>query len=76
MSLFEVPKTKKYPLGVRYSLICIDPATHKRVLMDNHHPKGPHVHFDDREVNYEFVSKDALFADFKKFVSDHMGVQL
>lgn len=76
MTLFEVPKTKNYPLGVRYSLICVDPSTSKRVLMDNHHPKGPHVHFDDKEVGYKFVSKDALFTDFKNLVLDHLGVQI
>ncbi len=76
MVLYEVPKTRKYPLGVRYSLICIEPKTERKILMDNHHPKGPHVHINDEEIDYEFVSDDKLFDDFERLVLDHMGVKL
>lgn len=74
--LYEVPKTKKYPLGVRYSLICIEPKTGTKILMDNHHPKGPHIHIDDIEIDYEFISDDKLFDDFEQLVLEHMGVKL
>ncbi|MCB0342506.1 MAG: hypothetical protein H6626_03120 [Pseudobdellovibrionaceae bacterium] len=74
--LYEVPKTKKYPLGVRYSLICIEPKSGHKVLMDNHHPKGPHLHIDDREIDYDFVTDEKLFDDFEQLVLEHMGVKL
>ena len=44
--------------------------------MDNHHPKGPHVHLDDRELHYDFVNDEKLFDDFEQLVLDHMGVKL
>jgi hypothetical protein len=45
MSIFEVSEPR-YPLGVKYRLICLDFIKGKRVLMDNHYPKGHHVHLD------------------------------
>jgi hypothetical protein len=47
LSIHEVPKSKKYPDGIKYGLIWMDLETESFVLMDNHHPKGPHVHVND-----------------------------
>jgi hypothetical protein len=33
--------------------------------MDNHHPKGPHIHIDDQELPYEFMNEKQLISDFK-----------
>ncbi len=76
MSLFEVNEKKRYPHGVKYGLICIDTKTDHKVLMDNHHPKGPHVHLNEKEISYEFKSPEKLIEDFKKLVLEHLGVKL
>ncbi len=61
----------RYPHGIKYSLIMIEPSTSKKVLMDNHHPKGPHVHLDEEEFDYEYTSDDKLIFDFKEYVFYH-----
>jgi hypothetical protein len=58
VQIFEVPKTAAYPLGYRYRLLCMDPITQARVLMDNHHPKGPHLHINDQEYGYAFLTPE------------------
>lgn len=76
MSLHEVSDKKRYPSNVKYGLICIDSKTGRKVLMDNHHPKGDHVHLDEKEISYEFTTPEALVIDFKKLVLEHFGVKL
>lgn len=44
--------------------------------MDNHHPKGHHIHIDNDEVSYSFESEEKLVADFKELASKHLGVKL
>jgi hypothetical protein len=44
--------------------------------MDNHHPKGPHIHINDDESDYEYISDDKLIEDFEKLVLQHLGVKL
>ena len=74
--LYEVEVTKKYPLGVKYRIICIDPKTKRKILLDNHHPKGPHIHIDDEELRHEYKNEDQLLNDFEHLVFVHMGVKL
>ncbi len=76
VSLYEVSDSKRYPYGVKYGLICVDTKNGRRVLMDNHHPKGDHVHLDENELPYDFQSVEKLNDDFKKFVLEHLGVKL
>ena len=76
LSIHEVGKSKNYPDGIKYGLICIDIKTGKKVLMDNHHPKGPHIHINDDESEYEYTSDDKLIEDFEKLVLQHLGVKL
>ncbi|MCM2278164.1 MAG: hypothetical protein NDJ89_08815 [Oligoflexia bacterium] len=72
----EVGKSERYPDGIKYGLICFDLKTGRKILMDNHHPKGPHIHIDDLEVSYVFVSDEKLIEDFKELVFEKMGVKL
>lgn len=44
--------------------------------MDNHHPKGHHLHLDNREMPYEFKDVPTLLSDFEKLVESHLGVKL
>lgn len=74
--IYEVATTQKYPDGVKYRLICVDQREERKILMDNHHPKGPHVHIDDKELAYTYISEDKLMEDFNKLILTHMGVRL
>ncbi len=76
MTIHQVPTSARYPFGIKYGLILIDTKTGAKVLMDNHHPKGPHVHVNDAEFAYDFVNEEKLVQDFKGVVFEQMGVQL
>ncbi len=72
----EVAVTAEYPDGVRYRMICKSLLTGRFVLMDNHHPKGHHVHVDDQESEYHFRGLEPLVDDFKELVLIHLGVNV
>ncbi len=78
IKIYQLPEKdwQRYPDKVKYSLICIDTKSKKKLLMDNHAPKGHHVHFGKTEKDYAFTSVENLFADFKKYVLDFMEVKL
>jgi hypothetical protein len=76
MTIHDVGKSTHYPDGVKYGLILIDLKTNHRVLMDNHHPKGAHLHINDQELPYTYENDDKLMDDFKRLVLDHMGMKL
>ena len=74
--IYAVDDLKKFPDGVKYSLILVDLKSGKKVLMDNHHPKSHHVHLGDKEFDYEFINGQRLIEDFKDFVYQYMGIKL
>jgi hypothetical protein len=76
LSIYEVGKSAKYPDGIKYGLICKDLKTGDFVLLDNHHPKGPHVHINEREFSYEYFDDERLIDDFKMLVLKELGVKL
>jgi len=76
MTIHDVGRSDRYPDGIKYGLLLLDLKTGRRVLMDNHHPKGPHMHLDDAELPYEYKSDDKLIEDFKAIVLEHMGVAI
>ena len=76
ISLFEIDDRKRYPNGVKYAVICVDTKTGDKVLMDNHHPKGDHIHFNERQIAYQFESPEKLIEDFKQLVLRELGVKL
>lgn len=76
LSIHEVGKSKSYPDGIKYGLICVDLKSKRKVLMDNHHPKGPHIHINELELDYEYVNDETLIEDFKKIVLKELGVKL
>ena len=76
LEIHEVRRTKAQPLGLKYRMICIDLTTGARVLMDNHQPKGPHVHIDNQEAPYRFVDEEQLIMDFKEIIFTRMGITL
>lgn len=76
LSIHELEVSTKYSDGIKYGLICKNFETGEFVLMDNHHPKGPHVHINDVEVDYHYESDNQLIEDFKKLVLRELGVKL
>lgn len=76
LSIHEVGKSAKYPDGVKYGLICKDLKNGRFVLMDNHHPKGPHTHINQNEFIYDYINDDQLIEDFRKYVLKELGVKL
>lgn len=76
MTIHDVGCSSRYPDGIKYGLLFLDLETGRRILMDNHHPKGPHIHFDENELPYDFKGDDQLIEDFKAFVLDQMGVAI
>ncbi len=76
LTIHDVGKSGRYPDGVKYGLICKDLQTDHYVLFDNHHPKGPHIHINDQEFEYEYVNDNQLIEDFKTYVLTHLGVIL
>ncbi|MGB0453829.1 MAG: hypothetical protein ACPGJV_08940 [Bacteriovoracaceae bacterium] len=67
---------KRYLDGIKYALLLIEPKSGKKVLMDNHHPKGHHFHLDDDEFDYNYKNDDTLIEDFKKLVLQHFGEKI
>lgn len=76
MEIYQVGKSARYPEGLKYGLIFTDPNTGKQVLMDNHHPKGPHIHLNDQELPYDFIDEVKLIKDFKELVLINMEVKI
>ena len=76
LSIHDVGKSIQYPDGIKYGLICKDLKTKKFVLLDNHHPKGHHMHINGDESDYEYVSDEKLIEDFEKLVLKNLGVKL
>ena len=66
----------RYKDGVKYSLIFVELRSGRKVLLDNHHPKGHHVHLDDQEFGYPYCGDKQLIADFKNYVYQHFGVNI
>lgn len=63
--IWKVPRSGHYLLGFKYRLVLVNPKTHELVLLyDNHSPKGAHIHWDNRERDYPFVSLEQLLKDF------------
>jgi hypothetical protein len=63
--IWKLARSERNPAGFKYRLALVDPKSHLVVLLyDNHWPKGPHVHWDDQERPYAFVSLEKLLLDF------------
>lgn len=76
MDIFEIGKSSIYPDGIKYSFVCYDLKTGRKILMDNHNPKGHHIHIDEKEIFYEYKNDESLINDFKKIVFDNLEVIL
>ena len=67
MSVWRVPATKKYPDGIKYSLVAIRDG--KRIVgYDNAHWHGHHKHIGEMIYDYQFIDIEQLKKDFQ---NDH-----
>ncbi|GEM_PF-952182 len=63
--IWRIPRSTRYPEGIKYRMVLVDPKVHSVILLyDNHWPKGPHVHWDNKERSYEFKGIEKLLEDF------------
>jgi hypothetical protein len=63
--IWKVPSSERYPNGIKYRLVLVDPKSRNVLLLfDNHWPKGPHIHWDDKERSYVFENFEQLIKDF------------
>ena len=76
ITVYQVTTSTRYHDGLKWGLICVDRVTGKRVLLDNHHPKGAHLHLDGNELPFKYLGLERLINDFRRIVSEHMGVKL
>ena len=75
-SIFRVIDDSRYPEAIKYSLIFVEVKTGKKVLIDNHYPKGHHLHLDELEMSYEYKNEESLIEDFKDYVFKHFGEKI
>ncbi|TVQ81055.1 MAG: hypothetical protein EA369_00680 [Bradymonadales bacterium] len=63
LKIWKVPKSKAYPEGRKFSLFLVSEG---KVLfgMNNHKPKGPHLHFGEQERPYGYQGDEQLLEDF------------
>ena len=65
LKVWEVKVSTHYPEGIKYSLFLVDPISGDVMFgIDNHQPKGPHLHLGKREEVYVFSTVDDLIEDF------------
>jgi len=67
LKIWKVPRSKDYPQGVKFSLFLVRPG---EVILgvDNHKPKGPHLHLGTAELPYLYQNDEKLQADFWNLV--------
>jgi hypothetical protein len=69
LKVIEVPESAYYPDGLKFSMfLVLKESGQVLVGLDNHKPKGPHLHLYGDEVPYEFKSTDQLVEDFWRLV--------
>ena len=65
MKIWQVPRSKDKPHGLKYSLVYIREG--RRIVgYDNAESKGDHKHYWGREHPYRFKDMDTLIKDFYK----------
>lgn len=63
LKIWKIPRSKDYPGGVKFSLFLVCNGA-VLVGIDNHKPKGPHLHMSGQELPYLFQTEVELIEDF------------
>jgi len=72
LKVWKVPESLHYPDKVKYSLFLVSRASGKVLVgIDNHKPKGPHLHRGDKETPFLVRGGvDGLVEDFWRMVDE------
>ena len=62
MIIWKIPVSRDYPDGLKYRA-WLSEAGNTLFGLDNHKPKGPHLHVREVEVGYVFRGLDSLRQD-------------
>lgn len=66
LKIWKVPRSKHYPTGQKFSLFLV--ARGRTIVgIDNHKPKGPHLHLGKEEFPYVYKNPSQLLNDFWDF---------
>ncbi|MGH7960313.1 MAG: toxin-antitoxin system TumE family protein [Candidatus Binatia bacterium] len=69
--LYEVPVSRTYAEGIKYSCYLGDPETGQKIIgYDTHPGKGHHRHVRGQETRYEFHGLETLLDDFARDVQE------
>jgi len=60
--VWNVGPSKDYPEGIKFRAWLSEKGT-TIFGLDNHKPKGPHLHVGEREIGYVFRGTDSLMED-------------
>lgn len=63
IEVWDVPRSDDYPTGRKFRLFFVVEGI-VLVGFDNHRPKGPHLHLENREVFYRFTTIERIVGDF------------
>jgi len=66
LKIWKVPKSEHYPSGIKFSLFLVSDGR-TLVGIDNHKPKGPHLHLGSEECVYFYQDNKKLIEDFWDF---------
>ena len=63
LKVWELPRSERYPSGRKFSLFL---TFQGQVLvgLDNHPPKGPHLHVENEERAFGYTDEEQLLNDF------------
>jgi len=67
LKVWEVPRSAEYPVGRKFSLFLV--AQGKVLIgVDNHKPKGPHLHLGAEQRPFHYMDEGQLLKAFWKLV--------
>jgi len=75
IKIWQVPKSKEKPYGVKYSFAYIG-NNERMVGYDNYEHKGDHKHYRNTVTLYEFQGLDKLWQDFNNDIEQFRGGKL
>ena len=65
LKVWNLKPSSDYPEGIKFSLLLVSRTTGEVLIgIDNHKPKGPHLHHGTKELKYEFIDVERLVEDF------------
>lgn len=67
LRVWKVPRSKAYPEGRKFSLFLVARGE-VLVGIDNHKPKGPHLHLGREELAFRYTDDERLLQDFWELV--------